>query len=62
MPEIKGDGLDMAQLMNVFACKSPPDSTIVRIEELEKQVKALAARPVATVASGEPGPALDHDA
>lgn len=59
MPEIKGDGLDMAQLMNVFACKSPPDSTIVRIEELEKQVADLAKRPVGT---GEVGPALDADA
>lgn len=56
MPEIKGDGLDMAQLMNVFACKSPPDSTIVRIEELEKQVADLAKRPVGT------GEGLDADA
>jgi len=31
MPEIKGDGLDMGQLMKMFACKSPPDNTINRI-------------------------------
>lgn len=35
MPDV-GDGLNMAQLMNIFASKNPPDSTIVRIEELEK--------------------------
>ena len=38
MPEIKGDGLDMAQLMEIFASKMPPDNTINRIEELEKQM------------------------
>jgi len=43
MPDV-GDGLNMAQLMNIFASKNPPDSTIVRIEELEKQVKDLMAR------------------
>jgi len=36
MPEIKGDGLNMADLMNMFASKNPPENTIVRIEELEK--------------------------
>jgi len=41
MPEIKGDGLDMAQLMNMFASKNPPENTIVRIEELEKQMLDL---------------------
>lgn len=56
MPEIKGDGLDMAQLMNMFASKNPPDNTIKRIEELEKQVKNLLDRPVGT------GSGLDADA
>ena len=55
MPEIKGDGLDMAQLMNMFASKNPPDNTIKRIEELEKQVKDLLGRPVG-------GAGLDADA
>ena len=34
MPDV-GDGLNMAQLMNIFASKNPPDNTIKRIEELE---------------------------
>ena len=46
LPEIKGDGLDMATLMNMFASKNPPDNTIKRIEELEKMVKDLMGRPV----------------
>ena len=41
MPEIKGDGLDMAQLMNMFASKNPPENTIKRIEALEKMVNEL---------------------
>ena len=61
--------------MKVFAMKSPPDSTIVRIEALEKQVKDLMAqgpqvktiRHVETVKevgaayqeAGNPGPGLD---
>ena len=31
-----GDGVDMNQMMNLFACKSPPDNTIKRIEALEE--------------------------
>jgi|Transcript_7332 hypothetical protein len=38
MPEIKGEGLDMGELMKIFAAKSPPDNTIKRIEELEAQM------------------------
>lgn len=33
-----GDGVDMNALMNLFACKSPPDNTINRIEALENQM------------------------
>ena len=62
-----GGDLDMAQLMKVFAMKSPPDSTIVRIEALEKQVKDLMAqgpqvktiRHVETVGAENSGPGLD---
>ena len=53
MPEMKGDGIDMNQLMDLFACKSPPDNTIVRIEELEKQMKDAMNR-LNNVGSGEP--------
>ena len=35
LPEIKGDGLDMGELMKIFAAKTPPDNTIKRIEDLE---------------------------
>jgi hypothetical protein len=42
MPEMKGDGLDMNalmdQLQDMFASKHPPENTIKRIEELEKQM------------------------
>ena len=31
-----GDGVDIDALRNLFASKTPPDNTIVRIEELEK--------------------------
>ncbi len=55
IPEIKGDGLHMAQRMNMFASKNPPDNTIKRIEELEKQMKDLMGRPVG-------GSGLDADA
>ena len=42
MPEIKGgDGLDMGEMMKIFACKTPPDNTIVRIEALEAQMSKL---------------------
>ena len=47
IPDIPaGDGLDMAQLMNIFAAKTPPDRTIERIEALEKKVTDLLNRPV----------------
>ena len=36
----------MAQLMNIFAAKTPPDNTINRIEALEKKVTDLLNRPV----------------
>ena len=70
MPEIKGDGLDMGQLMNMFASKNPPENTIKRIEDLERMMKdandklaELANRPVAVAApSSNPGPGLDADA
>ena len=38
-----GDGVDMNQLMNLFACKNPPDNTINRIEALEKQMQDVFA-------------------
>ena len=41
MPEIKGDGLDMGELMKIFATKTPPDNTIKRIEQLEGMVADL---------------------
>ena len=47
IPDIPaGDGLDMAQLMNIFAAKTPPDNTINRIEALEKKVTDLLNRPI----------------
>ena len=36
----------MAQLMNIFAAKTPPDNTINRIEALEKKVQSLLDRPI----------------
>jgi len=33
-----GDGMDMNEMMKLFACKSPPDNTINRIEALEKKM------------------------
>ena len=41
LPEIKGDGLDMGELMKLFAAKTPPDNTIKRIENLESMVTDL---------------------
>ena len=41
MPEIKGEGLDMSQLYNIFAAKTPPDNTIKRIYDLENALKDL---------------------
>ena len=39
MPDIKaGDGLELAQLMNLFASKNPPDNTIKRIYDLEQRM------------------------
>ena len=63
MPEIKGDGLDMAQLMNMFASKNPPENTIVRIEELEKQMLDLLNKkePEREIVQSA-GPGLDQDA
>ena len=70
MPEIKGDGLDMAQLMNMFASKNPPENTIKRIEALEQQMAdalaKLANQPApVTVSAPAPsvssGPGLDAD-
>ena len=44
-PVSGGDGVDMNALMNLFACKSPPDNTINRIEALENQMlDALASK------------------
>jgi len=45
IPEIKaGDGLELAQLMSLFASKNPPDNTIKRIYDLETMVKDLGSR------------------
>lgn len=44
MPEMKGDGLDMGELMKLFACKTPPDNTIKRIEALEKELEDVKKR------------------
>ena len=43
---VSGDGLDIAQLMNIFAAKTPPENTIKRIEALEQQVAELSGRPI----------------
>ena len=66
MPDV-GDGLDMGQLMKIFASKSPPDNTINRIEALEKLVADLSkVQPPAPVEVQVPvasaGPGLDQDA
>lgn len=66
MPDVKaGDGLDMAQLMNMFACKSPPDNTIKRIEALEKQLANMPKPEVVHVeakAEAAASTGLDQDA
>ena len=42
MPEIKaGDGLELQQLMSIFASKNPPDNTIKRIYDLETAMKEI---------------------
>ena len=56
LPEVKGDGLDMAQMMELFASKSPPDNTINRIEALEKQIAKMGT------GGDTKGPGLDADA
>lgn len=63
MPEMKGD-FDMAEMMKIFAMKSPPDSTIDRIEELEKQMKDVLNRlkNMPATATTSSGPGLDQDA
>ena len=45
MPEIKaGDGLELAQLMNLFATKKEPDNTIKRLYDLENAMKDMHGR------------------
>ena len=45
MPDIKaGDGLELKDMMNLFACKNPPDNTIKRIYDLENGLKDLNSR------------------
>lgn len=42
MPDIKaGDGLELSNLMTIFASKNPPENTIKRIYDLENQFKDL---------------------
>ena len=52
--------------MNMFASKNPPENTIKRIEELEKQMKdalaKLANQPKPVAAAAAAGPGLDADA
>lgn len=38
---IGGDGVDMNEMMRIFACKSPPDNTINRIAALEALMDRL---------------------
>ena len=38
LPEIKGDGLDMGEMMKIFAAKTAPDLTIKRLEALENNI------------------------
>ena len=60
LPEVSskgGDGIDMAQMMELFASKSPPDNTINRIEALEKQIAKIG-----TGGGDTKGPGLDADA
>ena len=58
LPELPkgGDGIDMAQMMELFASKSPPDNTINRIEALEKQIAKIGT------GGDTKGPGLDADA
>ena len=58
-PSSGGDGgFDINQLMDIFAAKSPPDNTIKRNEELERQMaQALANNSGASASTG-----LDADA
>jgi len=62
MPEIKGDGLDMGQLMKMFACKSPPDNTINRIAKLEEEMEKLKNKKAPGAAVSSAGSGLDQDA
>jgi hypothetical protein len=63
LPEIKGDGLDMAQLMDIFASKNPPENTIKRIVKLEDQISDILRNMNNKPAPvGEAGPGLDADA
>ena len=50
----------MAQLMNLFASKNPPDNTILRIEELEKQMKKVNDKLAGL--GGQQSTGLDQDA
>ena len=54
----------MAEMMKIFAMKSLPDSTIDRIEELEKQMKDVLNRlkNMPATATASSGPGLDQDA
>ena len=64
MPEIKGgDGLDMAQLMDLFASKNPPDNTIKRIEALEADMAKVKDK-LGRMGTGGPAVSsgLDEDA
>ena len=58
-PSSGDGGFDINQLMDIFAAKSPPDNTIKRIEELERQM----AQALANNSGGATtGPGLDADA
>ena len=61
MPEIKGDGLDMSELMKMFASKNPPDNTINRIKALEDMMSDVNKKLGSLSGSGS-GSGLNEDA
>ena len=65
---VEGNGLNMDDLMNIFASKNPPENTIKRIVTLENQISDILKNmnnkpaPVGETLVASAGPGLDADA